>query len=181
MLWIQHSYLKTCSHSASCGCVVGWESRRACYVRSTCYHEACTFPRKRGVGRVKGGERALDWVVSAPDRTDGNSGLTPGITVSPGGVGYRFHRLGSSCVDSLRLFAGEDTVHATAGVGSRLPLDRTVSDSEVGVKPDGGIPVNAVCPRGVHPVGASSERTVGIIDGIVGRPRRLYVTHPLLA
>lgn len=57
-LWIQHSHLRTRSHSAGCGRVVGWESRRACCVRSTCHHEACTFPRKRGFDRVKGGERA---------------------------------------------------------------------------------------------------------------------------
>ena len=49
-------------------------------------------------------------------------------------------------MDSLRLFAREDIVRATAGVGSRLPLDRTKSDLDVGVKPDGGIPAIAVCP-----------------------------------
>jgi hypothetical protein len=72
-------------------------------------------------------------------------------------------------------------VRATAGVGSRLPLDRTMSDPDVGVKPDGRIPANAVCPWGVHPAGVSSERTMGIIDGIVGLPRRIYVIRPLLA
>jgi len=56
-----------------------------------------------------------------------------------------------------------------------------MSDLDEGVKPDGRIPANAVCPWGVHPVGVSSGRTMGIIDGIVGCPRRLYVTHPLLA
>ena len=75
-------------------------------------------------------------------------------------------------MDSLRLLAGDDTVRA---------LDRTMSDLDVGVKPDGRIPANAVCPWGVHPVGVSSGRTMGIIDGIVGCPRRLYVIHPLLA
>jgi len=120
-------------------------------------------------------------VVSASDQTDGNSSLTLEITVSPGGVECRFHRLGLSRVDSLRLFAGEDVVRATAGVGSRLPLDRTMSDLDVGVKPDGRIPAKAVCPWGVHPMGVSSGRTMGIIDGIVGCPRRLYVIHPLLA
>lgn len=83
-------------------------------------------------------------------------------------------------MDSLRLFAGEGVVRATAGVGSRLPTDRMMSDPEVGVKPDGRIPANAVCPWGVHPVGVSSGRIMGIIDGIVGCPRRLYVVHPLL-
>ena len=121
------------------------------------------------------------WVVSAPDRTDGNSSLTLEITVSPGGVECRFHRLGLSYVDSLRLFAREDIVRATAGVGSRLPLDRTVSDLEVGVKPDGRIPANAVCPWDVHPVDVTSGRTMGIIDGIVGLPRRIYMLRPLLA
>jgi hypothetical protein len=101
--------------------------------------------------------------------------------VSPGGVESGFHRLGLSRVDALRLFAGEDIVRATAGVGSRLPLDQTISDLDEGVKPDGRIPASAVCPWGVHPVGVSSGRTMGIIDGIVGCPRRLYVIHPLLA
>ena len=78
-------------------------------------------------------------------------------------------------MDSLRLFAGEDIVRATAGVGSRLPIDRTIFDLEVGVKPDGRTPASAVCPRGVHPVGVSSGRTVGIIDGIVRCLRRLYM------
>ncbi len=100
-------------------------------------------------------------MVSAPDRTDGNSSLTLEITVSPGGVECRFHRLGLSCVDSLRLFAGEDIVRATAGVGSRLPLDRTIHDPEVGVKLDGRIPASAVCPWGVHPADVASERTMG--------------------
>ena len=120
-------------------------------------------------------------MISAPDRTDGNSSLTLEITVSPSGVECRFYRLGSSYVDSLRLFAREDIVRATAGVGSRLPIDRMIYDPEVGVKPDGGIPASAVCPWGVHPVGVSPGRTMGIIDGIVGCPRRLYVIHPLLA
>jgi hypothetical protein len=84
-------------------------------------------------------------------------------------------------VDSLRLFAGEDIVRAIAGVGSRLPLDRTMPDLDVGVKPDGRIPASAVCPWDVHPVGVSSERTMGIIDGIVGFLRRIYVFRPLLA
>lgn len=84
-------------------------------------------------------------------------------------------------MDSLRLFAGKDIVRATAGVGSRLPLDRTMSDLDEGVKPDGGIPTNVVCPWGVHPVGVPSGKTMGIIDGIVGGPRRLYVIYPLLA
>jgi hypothetical protein len=48
-------------------------------------------------------------------------------------------------VDSLRLFAGKDIVRATVGVGSRLPLDRGMSDPDKGVKPDGGVPANAVC------------------------------------
>ena len=60
-------------------------------------------------------------------------------------------------------------------------FDRMIYEPEVGVKPDGRIPANAVCPWGVHPVGGSSGRTMGIIDGIVGCPRRLYVIHPLLA
>jgi hypothetical protein len=30
-------------------------------------------------------------------------------------------------------------------------------------------------------VGVSSERTMGIIDGIVGLPRRIYAIRPLLA
>ena len=84
-------------------------------------------------------------------------------------------------MDSLRLFAGKDIVRATAGVGSQLPLDRTVSDPDVGVKSDGRIPANAVCPWGVHPVDVSSGRTMGIIDGIVGLPRRIYMLRPLLA
>jgi hypothetical protein len=67
------------------------------------------------------------------------------------------------------------------GVGSRLPLDRTMPDPDVGVKPDGRIPASAVCPRGAHLVSVSSERTMGIIDGIVGFPRRIYVIRPLLA
>jgi hypothetical protein len=46
------------------------------------------IPLKRGVDRAKGGERALDWVVSASDRTDRNLGLTPGTTVSHGSVEY---------------------------------------------------------------------------------------------
>ena len=37
-------------------------------------------------------------------------------------------------------------VRATAGVGSRLPLDRTMSDLDKGVKLDSGIPASAVCP-----------------------------------
>ena len=85
-------------------------------------------------------------MVSAPDRTDENSGLTPEIIVSPGGAECRFHRLGLSYVDSLRLFAREEIVCATAGVGSRLPLDRTMSNLDEGVKPDGEIPASAVCP-----------------------------------
>jgi len=72
-------------------------------------------------------------------------------------------------------------VRATAGVSSRLPIDRTTSDPDEGVKPDGGIPASAVCPWGVHPVDVSSGRTMGIIDGIVGCPRRLYVIRPLQA
>jgi hypothetical protein len=150
-------------------------------VRSTCHHEACTFPRKQGVDWVIGGERALYWVISAPDRTDGNSGLTTRTTMSAGGVECRFHRLGWSNGDSLRLFAGEGIVRATAGVGSRLPLDQTMPDLDAGVKPDGRIPASAVCPWGAHPVSVSSGRTMGIIDGIVECPRRLYVIHPLLA
>lgn len=78
------------------------------------------------------------------------------------------------------IFAGEDVGRATAGVGSRLPIDRTMFDPEVGVKPDGRIPASAVCPWDVHPVGVSSGRTMGIIDGIFGLPRRIYVTCPLL-
>jgi hypothetical protein len=101
--------------------------------------------------------------------------------VSPGGVECRFYWLRSSYVDSLRLFVREDIVRATAGVGSRLPLDRTMPDLDVGVKPDGEIPANAVCLWGVHPVGVSSERTIGIIGGIVGLPRRIYAICPLLA
>ena len=89
--------------------------------------------------------------------------------------------VGVSHVNLLRLFANEEVVRATAGVGSRLPIDRTMYDLEVGVKLDGRIPANAVCPWGVHPVGIPSGRTIGIIDGIVGCPRRLYVIHPLLA
>lgn len=46
VLWIQHSHSRTHPYSAGCGRVVGWESRRACCVRSTCHHEACTLPRK---------------------------------------------------------------------------------------------------------------------------------------
>ena len=84
-------------------------------------------------------------------------------------------------LDWWTVLAGEEVVRATAGVGSRLPVDRTMSDLEVGVKPDGGIPANAVCPWGVHPVGVSSGRTMGIIDGIVRLPRRIYATRPLLA
>ena len=84
-------------------------------------------------------------MVSAPDRTDRNSGLTPKITVSPGGAECRFYRLGLSCVDSLRLFARKDIVRATVGVGSRLPIDRMIYDLEVGVKPDSGILASAVC------------------------------------
>jgi hypothetical protein len=84
-------------------------------------------------------------------------------------------------VDSLRLFASEDIVCATVGVGSRLPLDRTrLFDLDEGVKPDGRIPASAVCLWGVHLVGVLSERTIGIIDGIVGLPRRMYATRPLL-
>ena len=82
---------------------------------------------------------------------------------------------------SRLVFAGEDVGRATAGVGSRLPNDRTISDPDEGVKPDGKIPANAVCPWGVHSVGVPSERTMGIIDGIVGCPRRLSVIGPLLA
>lgn len=120
-------------------------------------------------------------MVSALDRPDENSSLTLEITVSPGGVECRFHWLGLSCVDLLRLFAGEDIVRATAGVGSRLPLDQTMSDLDVGVKPDGVIPASAVCPWGMHPADVSSRKTMGIIDGIVGCPRRLYVNYPLQA
>lgn len=83
-------------------------------------------------------------------------------------------------MDSLRLFAGEDIIRATAGVGSRLPLDRRMSDLDKGVKPDGGIPASAVCPWGVHLVDVLSGRTMGIIDGIVGLPRRIYAIRPLL-
>jgi hypothetical protein len=71
VLWIQHSHARTHSHSAGCRRVVGRESRRACCIRTTCHREAYTFSRKRGVERVKEGERALDWVVSASDRTKG--------------------------------------------------------------------------------------------------------------
>jgi hypothetical protein len=84
-------------------------------------------------------------VVSALDRPDGNSSLTLEITVSPSGVKYRFYRLGLSCADSLRLFAREDIVCTTAGVGSRLLLDQTISELDIGVKPGGRIPANAVC------------------------------------
>jgi hypothetical protein len=101
--------------------------------------------------------------------------------VSPGGVECRFHRLGLSWVDPLRLFAGEDIIRATAGVGSRLPLDRTMPDLNMEVKPDSRIPANAVCLWGVYLVGILSERTIGIIDGIVGLPRRIYAIRPLLA
>jgi hypothetical protein len=72
-------------------------------------------------------------------------------------------------------------IRDTAGVGSRLPLDRTISDPDVGVKPDGRIPANAVCSWGVHPVGVLSEKTMGIIDVIVGLQRRIYAIRPLLA
>jgi hypothetical protein len=64
--------------------------------------------------------------------------------VSPSSVKCRFYRLGLSCVDSLRLFARKDIVRATIGVGSRLLLDRTMSDLDKGVKPNSGIPANAV-------------------------------------
>jgi hypothetical protein len=76
---------------------------------------------------------------------------------------------------------GKVSVRATAGVGSRLPIDRTMSDLDEEVKPDGMIPASAVCPWGVHPVGVSSERTMGIIDVIVGVPRIKHVIRPLLA
>ena len=66
---------------------------------------------------------------------------------------------------------------ATAGVGSRLPIDRAIPDVEVGVKVDDRAPANAVYPWGVHPVGVSSGKIIGIIDGIVGCPRRLYVAR----
>jgi hypothetical protein len=77
--------------------------------------------------------------------------------------------------------ARKDIICATTDIGSRLPLDRTTSDLRVGMKPDGRIPVNAVYIWGVHSVGVSSGRTMGIIDGIVGFPQRVYVIHPLLA
>jgi hypothetical protein len=47
-------------------------------------------------------------------------------------------------VDSLRLFTRGDIVYATIGVGSRLPLDRTKSDLDKGVKPNSRIPANAI-------------------------------------
>ena len=84
-------------------------------------------------------------MISAPNRTDGNSSLILEITVSPSGVKSRFYRLGSSYVDSLKLFARKDIVRTTAGVGSRLPIDRIIYDLEVGVKPNSGIPASAVC------------------------------------
>lgn len=78
------------------------------------------------------------------------------------------------------IYARENVGRAAAGVGSQLPIDRTTSDLDEGVKPDGGILANAVCPWGVHPVGVSSGRTIGITDRIVRCPRRIYVTYPLL-
>jgi hypothetical protein len=89
--------------------------------------------------------------------------------------------LGLSYVDSLRLFDREDIVRATAGVGSRLLLDQKMSDPDVRVKPDSRIPANIVCPWGVHLVGTSLERTIGIIDRIVGLLQRIYAISPLLA
>jgi hypothetical protein len=83
-------------------------------------------------------------------------------------------------VISESVFAGETFVRAPAGVGSRLPIfDRTMSGPDVGVERDGGIPANAVCPWGVHSVGVSSGKTMGIIDGIVGFLRNVYVIRPL--
>lgn len=49
-------------------------------------------------------------------------------------------------MDSLRLFASKDIVRATVGVGSRLLLDRSMSNLDKGVKPSSRIPANAVCP-----------------------------------
>jgi hypothetical protein len=43
------------------------------------------------------------------------------------------------------IFAGKDVGRATAGVSSRLPLDRTTSDLEVRVKPHDRILAKAVC------------------------------------
>jgi hypothetical protein len=48
-------------------------------------------------------------------------------------------------VDSLRLFARKDIVRTTVGVGSRLLLDRGISDPDKGVKPNSGVPANAIC------------------------------------
>jgi hypothetical protein len=47
-------------------------------------------------------------------------------------------------VDSLRLFTSKDTIRTTVGVGSRLLLDRTISDLDKGVKPNSRIPASAV-------------------------------------
>lgn len=83
-------------------------------------------------------------MVLAPDRTDGNSSLILKITVSPSSVKCRFYQLGLSYVDSLRLLAREDIICVTIGVGSRLLLDRRISDLEEGVKPDSRILANAI-------------------------------------
>jgi hypothetical protein len=78
--------------------------------------------------------------------------------------------------------ARKDIDRATAGVGSRLPfsIERCLI-LDKGVKLDGRIPANTICLWGIHPAGVSLGRTIGIIDGIVGLPRRIYVIHPLLA
>ena len=47
-------------------------------------------------------------------------------------------------MDSLRLFAREDIVCATIGVGSRLLLDQTISELDIGVKPSSRILANAI-------------------------------------
>ena len=47
-------------------------------------------------------------------------------------------------MDSLRLFAREDIVRATVGVGSRLLLDRIVSNLDIGVKSNSRILANTI-------------------------------------
>jgi hypothetical protein len=90
-------------------------------VRSTCHHEAYTFPRKRGFDRVKGGERTWNGWYRILIEPVGTRVVHLGqprrlAVLNAGSIGWG----GLTWIGRLAL-ARKDVDRATAGVGSRLP------------------------------------------------------------